>query len=225
MLSASKEMIFDGLRFVASSSSASSCQARVLHTLPLIVSPSCVELVEDPTDGRTVFQRAGISTDASYSIGLGGTGVAFCGTVASWFLLARVGRRKLYGGGMAVLCLTMLIIGGISSGKLSDNAKWGAGGLCVFWLFIYSLTVGPVAYTIVSETSAVRLRTKTVCLARNSYCIMNIVYSTLENYFMNPTEWNLAGKTAYFWFATSFIITVWSYFRLPEAMGRTYEEM
>lgn len=54
---------------------------------------------------------------------------------------------------------------------------------------------------------------------------MNIVYSTLENYFMNPTEWNLAGKTAFFWFGTSFIITVWSYYRLPEAMNRTYEEM
>lgn len=126
---------------------------------------------------------------------------------------------------MAILCTIMLIIGAISAGSSSYNTKWAAGALCVAWLFTYSLTVGPVAYTIVSETSAVRLRTKTVCLARNAYCIMNIVYSTLENYFMNPTEWDLKGKTAFFWFATSFVITIWSYFRLPEAMGRTYEEL
>lgn len=126
---------------------------------------------------------------------------------------------------MALLCSILLVIGIVSAASSSTNSKWVAGGLCVLWLFVYSLTVGPVAYTIVSETSAVRLRTKTVCLARNSYCIMNIVYATLESYFMNPTEWNLKGKTAFFWFATSLIITVWSYFRLPEAMGRTYEEL
>ena len=126
---------------------------------------------------------------------------------------------------MATLCSIMLIIGIISAANPSENAKWGAGALCVMWLFVYSLTVGPVAYTIVSETSAVTLRTKTVCLARNSYCIMNIVYSTLESYFMNPTEWNLAGRTAFFWFATSLVVTLWSYFRLPEAMNRTYEEL
>lgn len=172
-----------------------------------------------------VFQQAGISADVAYKIGLGGTGVAFIGTILSWFLLARIGRRKLYGGGMATLCALLLIIGIISSAKAGSNAKWGAGALCVVWLFVYSLTVGPVAYTIVSETSAVRLRTKTVCLARNSYCIMNIVYSTLESYLINPTQWNLKGKTAFFWFATSFVISVWSYFRLPEAMNRSYEEM
>ncbi|KAG9717325.1 hypothetical protein KCU73_g15406, partial [Aureobasidium melanogenum] len=54
---------------------------------------------------------------------------------------------------------------------------------------------------------------------------MNIVCSTLESYFMNPTEWNLKGKTAFFWFATSFCTFVWAYFRLPEAKDRTYEEM
>ena len=54
---------------------------------------------------------------------------------------------------------------------------------------------------------------------------MNIVFSTLESYFMNPTEWNLAGKTAFFWFGTALVMTIWSYFRLPEAMNRTYEEL
>ena len=42
---------------------------------------------------------------------------------------------------------------------------------------------------------------------------------------MNPVEWNLLGKTGFFWGGTAFCIFVWSYFRLPEVKGRTYEEL
>lgn len=127
------------------------------------------------------FQQAGIKDTVSYSIGLGGTAVAFCGTITSWFILAHVGRRKIYTTGMGVLCTLLLIIGIVSSASKSDDVKWVAGALTVVWLFTYSLSVGPVAYTIVSETSAIRVRAKTVCLARNSYALMNIVCSTVSH--------------------------------------------
>lgn len=42
------------------------------------------------------FIQAGISADNSYGIATGGTGMAFIGTVLSWFLLARYGRRSIY---------------------------------------------------------------------------------------------------------------------------------
>ena len=113
------------------------------------------------------FQQAGIKDTVSYSI-------------ASWLILARVGRRKIYTTGMGVLCILLLIIGIVSVASTSDGAKWVAGALTVVWLLTYSLTVGPVAYTIVSETSAIRVRAKTVCLARNAYALMNIVCSTVS---------------------------------------------
>lgn len=43
--------------------------------------------------------------------------------------------------------------------------------------------------------------------------------------FRNPTEWNLKGKAGFFWAATAGIIFIWSFFRLPEVKGRTYEEL
>ncbi|KAF5016118.1 hypothetical protein F66182_12305, partial [Fusarium sp. NRRL 66182] len=67
--------------------------------------------------------------------------------------------------------------------------------------------------------------TTAVSLARVSYQIINIVSQVLEPYFMNPTAWNASGKTGFFWGGTALIIFVWSYFRLPEAKGRTYEEL
>lgn len=42
---------------------------------------------------------------------------------------------------------------------------------------------------------------------------------------MNPTAWNLKGKTGFFWASTAFVIMVWAFFRLPEVKGRTYEEL
>lgn len=42
------------------------------------------------------LQQVGFPSDQIYAISLGNTGVAFIGTVLSWFLLSRFGRRTLY---------------------------------------------------------------------------------------------------------------------------------
>ncbi|KAK5113205.1 hypothetical protein LTR62_003541 [Meristemomyces frigidus] len=171
------------------------------------------------------FEQAGISVNNAYQIAVGGTGIAFIGTVLSWFLLTRFGRRTLYLGGMCTLTCLLLIVGIIASASSSSGAKWGQAALCLLWLFTYSTTVGPICYTIISETSSLRLRAKSVCLSRNVYNIANVIANVIEPYLINPTEGNLKGKTAYFWFATSFIAAVWAFFRLPECQGRTYEEL
>lgn len=36
---------------------------------------------------------------------------------------------------------------------------------------------------------------------------------------------NWKGKAGFFWAGTAACVTVWSYFRLPETKGRTYEEL
>ncbi|TKA67485.1 hypothetical protein B0A55_08596 [Friedmanniomyces simplex] len=171
------------------------------------------------------FEQAGISTNNAYQIAVGGTGMAFIGTVLSWFLLSRFGRRTLYVGGLMILTFLLLIVGIIASASSSGSAKWGQAALCLIWLFTYSSTIGPLAFTIISETSSLRLRAKSVCLSRNAYILVQIIANTVEPYLINPTEGNLKGKTAYFWFATCFLTTVWAFFRLPECRGRTYEEL
>jgi SP family general alpha glucoside:H+ symporter-like MFS transporter len=102
---------------------------------------------------------------------------------------------------------------------------WAQASFCFLWLFVYSMTLGPVTYSLVSEISSVRLRPLTVCLARTAYQIVNVVSQVLEPYFMNPTAWNAAGKTGFFWGGTAFIAFIWAYFRLPEPKGRTYAEL
>lgn len=171
------------------------------------------------------FESAGMDTDHAYQLNVGGTAIAFVGTIISWWLISYLGRRTIYVWGQAILCTVLLIIGILSASSHAKGALWAQAGFCIFWLFTYSLTVGPITYSITSETSSVRLRALSVCLARISYQLINIVSQVLETYFMNPTEWNAQGKTGFFWAGTSFFVFVWAFFRLPEAKGRTYEEL
>ena len=152
-------------------------------------------------------------------------GVAFVGTTISWLLITRNGRRTLYLTGMVIDCRLLLIVGILASVSEQQSSKWGQAALCLMWLFVYSSTIGPICYTIISETSSIRLRAKSVCLSRNVYNVTQIIANIIEPYLVNPTEADLKGKTAFFWFGTAFLAAVWACFRLPEARGRTYEKL
>lgn len=54
------------------------------------------------------YVRAGISTSSAYSLSLGQNGIAGVGTVASWFIMNKVGRKKLMCGGMIVMFCLLL---------------------------------------------------------------------------------------------------------------------
>ena len=56
------------------------------------------------------YTNAGISTSNAYSLALGQTGIGAVGTIASWFIMDKVGRKKLMCGGMVVMfCLLMCV--------------------------------------------------------------------------------------------------------------------
>ncbi|KAH9885954.1 sugar transporter-like protein [Xylariomycetidae sp. FL2044] len=170
------------------------------------------------------FTTAGMDTENAFNLSLGAKGMAFLGTICSWWLITYWGRRPIYVGGMGILTVILIIIG-ILDVSAGDEALWPQGGLCVFWLLVYSLTIGPLAYGIIAETSSVKLRPLSVVLARTSYQLINIVSQFLYSYSMNPTEWNWLGKSGFFWGGTAGLVFVWSYFRLPECKDRTYEEL
>ncbi|KAJ5371616.1 Major facilitator superfamily domain general substrate transporter [Penicillium concentricum] len=171
------------------------------------------------------FINAGLDVNNSFQLGVGCTAIAFVGTCLSWWLITGFGRRTLYVYGQGILCSILFLIGILDVSSSANGIKWAQAGLCFAWLLTYSLTVGPIAYAIVSETSSMRLRPLTVCVARTAYQIINVVSQVLEPYFMNPTAWNASGKTGFFWGATALIAFLWAFFRLPEAKGRTYAEL
>ena len=42
---------------------------------------------------------------------------------------------------------------------------------------------------------------------------------------LSPTDWNWAGKTAFFYAGLTAVLAVFMFFMLPEPMGRSYAEL
>ncbi|RDW68766.1 uncharacterized protein DSM5745_08526 [Aspergillus mulundensis] len=175
--------------------------------------------------GTYFFEQAGMSPDDAYKLALGGTAIAFIGTILSWFLMKGFGRRSMYLGGIGMMCVYLFIIGILDLVRDRSGVKWAQSSLCIIWLFTYSLTVGPLGWSIAPEVSSTRLRSKTIVLGRSTYYVAILVANVIEPYFMNPTAWNWRGKTGFFWFGSGFLVLIWGFFRLTETKGRTFEEL
>jgi SP family general alpha glucoside:H+ symporter-like MFS transporter len=172
------------------------------------------------------FQQAGMDTSNAFDLTMAQYGIGFAGVFLAWLLMLHIGRRTLYLCGLFILSLLLLGIGvtGII-GPSNSAAYWASGALLLVFSFCYQVTVGTVCYSIVSEISSVRLRAKTISLARNLYNVCAIVSGIMTPYMINPTAWDWKAKAGFFWGGSCVICFVWSFLRLPETKGRTYAEL
>lgn len=172
------------------------------------------------------YQNAGMAVDNSFSMSLGQYAIGFFGTLSSWFLMTRFGRRTLYLTGLVMMCFFLVIIGSVSfAGKDNTAAQWAIGSLLLIYTLTYNCTVGPVCYSLVSELTSTRLRTKSVVMARNCYNICGIITNIITPSMLNPIAWNWGAKSGYFFAGTCFVCGIWTFFRLPEPKDRTYTEL
>ncbi|KAF7158187.1 hypothetical protein CNMCM5623_002853 [Aspergillus felis] len=172
------------------------------------------------------FVQAGLPTSISFKMSVGGLGLASVGTIISWYLLHTFGRRTLYLWGLGLLTIVLMVVGFVSVGAgNSVGGNYAQATMMLIWLLVYYLTVGPICYAIISETSSTRLRNKSVCLSRITYYIAQIICNVVNPYMLNPTAGNWKGKTGFFWAGCAFLFFIWTYFRLPETKGKTFEEL
>ncbi|KAK2597357.1 hypothetical protein QQS21_006054 [Conoideocrella luteorostrata] len=172
------------------------------------------------------YQQAGMDVENSFNMSLGQYALGAVGTISSWFLMNRFGRRTLYLSGQCIMCVLLLAIGCTAfAGRSNVAAQWAIGSMLLVYTFTYDATVGPVCYSLVAELTSTRLRTKAVVLARNAYNIVGIATNIITPRMLNPTAWNWGAKAGFFWCGTCLACAIWTYFRLPEPKGRTYAEL
>nr|QFR37044.1 MFS transporter [Cyberlindnera americana] len=171
------------------------------------------------------FSQAGLDSSDTYKLNLGTTGIAWSGTVCSWFLLRRFGRRTIYVTGFSILTAALLLIGILACPTQTSGIKWAQAAITMLWVATYAMTIGPLAFTIVGEMSSTRLRSQSIALARGAYSVVSLVSNIVEPYMINPGEGNLKGKTAFIWLGTAVSVLVWAYFRLPETRDRSFAEL
>ncbi|KAI3332773.1 general alpha-glucoside permease [Ustulina deusta] len=173
------------------------------------------------------YQQAGISDSDSFKLSWGKDAINFVGTVTSWFVLNKVGRKTLMFSGMSAIFVLLLIIGFLGIHTPPSTAEaWAAGTLVILLSATANFSIGPVVYTIVSEIPSTRLRAKSIILARNAYNAINIAFVNIVSYRqLSPDEWNWGLKSGFFWAGINAIFTTYVFFRLPETKGRTYAEL
>jgi MFS transporter, SP family, general alpha glucoside:H+ symporter len=172
------------------------------------------------------YEQAGLATTNAFTMTMVQYALGAIGTTFSWLLMSWFGRRTLYLGGQVVLTALLLIVGFLGFISSSNSsAQWAIGTMMLLYTFTYDATVGPVCYSLVSELSSTRLRSKSIVLARNLFNVAGIVVNILTPRMLNPTAWDWGAKTGLFWAGSCLLCFVWTYFRLPEPKGRTYAEL
>ncbi|OAQ76884.1 MFS maltose permease MalP [Purpureocillium lilacinum] len=176
--------------------------------------------------GTYFFQQAGLPTDEAFNMAVGFLAVGFVGTLVSWGLMVRIGRRVLFVWGLAMLTFLQLLIGILDCvpGRPS-GAIWAESILMLVWNFFYDISIGPICFVLLSECSATRVRSKSIAIATAAQALLGIVMTVAIPYLENPTEANIQGKLGFFFGGLAGLCLVWSYFRVPETMGRSYEEL
>ena len=121
-----------------------------------------------------IYRESGLDAEGALNLNIGQYCLGFVGTIGSWFLMRRIGRRTLYVWGLIILFSFLMVIGGLGViSRENTGAAWALGSILLVYTLAYNLTVGPVCYAIVAEISSTRLKIKTVVLARNIYNIVS----------------------------------------------------
>ncbi|RSL40699.1 hypothetical protein CEP53_013209 [Fusarium sp. AF-6] len=174
------------------------------------------------------FTLAGLATADSFYLSIGNAGLAFVGTVSSWFVMTKFGWRTIYLGGLCAMVPIMGLVAFLdfATGTSSGAAvRWAQCSLLLIWFFIYGISIGPIPYGIAANVGAANLRTKTIALGRNTYYFLSIINTIVSPYMLNPSELDLKGKAAFLPWGLTMCMIAWTYFRLPELKGMTQETL
>lgn len=136
------------------------------------------------------------------------------------------GRRSIFIVGLGVLAILQVIIGILDCipGQ-PDAAIWALSSLMLVWNGVYDLSIGPICFCIISEVSATRVRSKSIAVATAAQATLGIIMTVAIPYMINSAQANLGGKLGFFFGGLAAICWVWTYLRLPETRGRTYDEL
>ena len=177
----------------------------------------------------TLFlEQTGFPSSKAFGLSLGLKAFAFFGTIVSWFIISRFGRRTLYCNGEVILTVFLLVIGILDvmpNYSAHTGLQYGQAVMLMLWAFVYDCSIGPVEYVLLAEISSTRLRGKTIAVSLAIKAIFGIANAQAMPYMMNIDHANWRGKAGFFFGGLNLIFTLWAFWRVPETKGRTFEEI
>ncbi|KAJ9623856.1 uncharacterized protein PV06_06810 [Exophiala oligosperma] len=170
------------------------------------------------------LQIAGYSTEMSFRIQIAQPVLSIFGNLVAAVIIDRVGRRNLTFYGLCVLVVLLFIEGGLATGGSPAEIK-GTVAMILIYSWMYNVSIGSTAFSIMTETSTSRLRVKTIAIGLALQNAINVMWQFVLPYMFNPDKGNLGGKVAFVFGGPSFLCIAYLWFFQPETAGRTYEEL
>lgn len=173
----------------------------------------------------TIFEMAGFKSDAAAvwaTIGVGLVNVAL--TVVSIRLVDRWGRRKLVSIGLLGMVASLIALGAvfIMTGRPDPIWKWLAVVALGCYIAAFAVSLGPVAWLVVSEIYPQAVRGRAMSLATLANWSFNFLVALT---FLSIVD--LLGRTGAFWLYAAIGIIGWFLARryLPETKGISLERL
>lgn len=170
----------------------------------------------------TVLFRDNIQMDDYLSLVMGGVfaTVYALATIPSFFLIERIGRRKLYLIGFLGQGLSFVITFACLIDPTKENAKGAAVGIFLFITF-FAFTILPLPWIYPPEINPLRTRTVGAAASTCTNWVCNFAVVMFTPLFSNTSGWGL-----YLFFALfNFIGLVFGFFFYVETAGRDSEEI
>lgn len=169
-----------------------------------------------------ILFETSIGESNNLSLLLGGVNMVVYATFAttSWFIIERVGRRKLFLAGSIGQCLSMVLVFGALIPGTTSAAKGAAVGLFTYIAF-FGATWLPLPWLYPAEINPIKTRAKANAVSTCSNWLWNFTVVMFTPPFVAASPWG-----AYLFFAVMnacFVPVI--YFFYPETAGRSLEEI
>ncbi|KAJ9606188.1 hypothetical protein H2200_009149 [Cladophialophora chaetospira] len=148
------------------------------------------------------------------------------GVLSTPLFTGKIGKRPIlmFGGVSQALCMLGLALAYTVRGIDPTSGKVIIAMACIY-LFFASATTGPFAWQVAGEVPNQQLRSYTFGVAAAITYLSGWAITFTIPYFINPTALNWGAKYGYIWVASNLLITVFTYFVVPETNKRTLEEI
>jgi sugar porter (SP) family MFS transporter len=169
-----------------------------------------------------LFEKSIVPGDHNMALLMGGVNMIVYSIFAtsSWFLIERVGRRKLFLYGTIGQCLSMVIVFACLIPGTSAAAKGAAVGLFTY-IASFGATWLPLPWLYPAEVNPLKTRAKANAVSTCTNWLFNFLIVMVTPIMITSIGWG----TYLFFAAVNFMFIPIIYFFYPETAGRSLEEI
>ncbi|KAK0279821.1 hypothetical protein LTR91_005573 [Friedmanniomyces endolithicus] len=170
------------------------------------------------------LQILGLTHSMSFIFLLLGILLGLLACVGSWWTLLRFSRRSLVLVTLSIVSVAWLAVGIAGCFKSTNVAYFCAAGMMII-VVVAGLGAWPASYVIASETSSLRLRSKTQGVGWLLGNAISCAFGFGVPYLYNSDAANLGGKTGFIYVALASLGVLVTWFAVPELKGLTAVEI